>query len=32
MAKKTLRDSLDKIDTVVNNMKDYNDNGQKFLY
>jgi septal ring factor EnvC (AmiA/AmiB activator) len=30
--KKNIEDSVDKIDTVVNNLKDYNDNGRKFLY
>jgi predicted nucleic acid-binding Zn-ribbon protein len=30
--KKNLDDSIDKIDTVVNNLLDYNDSGRKYLY
>ena len=32
IVKKQLDDSLDKIDTVINNLMDYNDEGRKFLY
>jgi len=30
--KKELSDSLDKADTVINNLMDYNDEGRKYLY
>jgi len=30
--KKELDDSLDKVDTVINNLMDYNDEGRKYLY
>ena len=30
--KKELDDSLDKTDTVINNLMDYNDEGRKYLY
>lgn len=30
--KKDIEDCNDKIDTVVNNLKDYNDSGRKYLY
>ena len=30
--KKDITDSIDKIDTVINNLIDYNDNGRKHLY
>jgi len=30
--KKQLDDSLDKVDTVINNLMDYNDEGRKYLY
>lgn len=30
--KKDLDDSLDKADTVINNLMDYNDEGRKYLY
>ena len=30
--KKDVDDSKDKIDTVVNNLMDYNDTGRKYLY
>lgn len=32
IAKKDLDDTIDKIDTVINNMLDYNENGRKYLY
>lgn len=32
VVKKELDDSLDKVDTVINNLMDYNDNGRKYLY
>jgi len=30
--KKDVDDCIDKIDTVINNLVDYNDNGRKYLY
>lgn len=30
--KKDVDDCIDKIDTVVNNLSDYNDTGRKYLY
>lgn len=30
--KKDIDDCIDKIDTVINNLIDYNDNGRKYLY
>lgn len=30
--KKDLDDSLDKADTIINNLMDYNDEGRKYLY
>ncbi len=30
--KKDVTDSLDKVDTVVNNLTDYNEGGRKYLY
>ena len=30
--KKDVDDSKDKIDTVVNNLMDYNDTGRKYMY
>lgn len=30
--KKDVDDCMDKIDTVINNLVDYNDNGRKFMY
>lgn len=30
--KKDIEDSLDKVDTVVNNLNDYNEGGRKYLY
>jgi predicted nucleic acid-binding Zn-ribbon protein len=32
VAKKDIDDCIDKIDTVINNLVDYNNNGRKFLY
>ena len=32
IVKKDLDDTIDKIDTVINNMLDYNENGRKYLY
>lgn len=30
--KKDITDSIDKIDTIINNLIDYNENGRKHLY
>jgi ABC-type transporter Mla subunit MlaD len=30
--KKNIDDNIDKIDSVVNNLKDYNESGRKYLY
>jgi methyl-accepting chemotaxis protein len=32
VAKKGIDDSIDKIDTIINNLVSYNDEGRKFLY
>ena len=32
VVKKELDDSLDKVDTVINNLMNYNDEGRKYLY
>lgn len=32
VVKKDLDDSLDKVDTIINNLMDYNDEGRKYLY
>jgi len=32
VVKKDLDDSLDKADTIINNLMDYNDEGRKYLY
>lgn len=32
VVKKDLEDSIDKLDTVINNLMDYNDEGRKYLY
>lgn len=32
VVKKDLDDSLDKADTIINNLIDYNDEGRKYLY
>ena len=32
LVKKSLEDATNKLDTVVNNIKDYNFNGRKYLY
>lgn len=32
IVRKNLGDSIDKIDTVINNFMDYNDEGRKYLY
>lgn len=32
VAKKSIDESIDKVDTVINNLISYNDEGRKFLY
>ncbi len=32
VVKKNLDDSLDKVDTIINNLMSYNDEGRKYLY
>lgn len=32
LIKKDLDDTIDKLDTIINNFLDYNENGRKYLY